>query len=74
MQPIFEKPEKVAKFLSKGADPNLIVTQNSDVLSMCHLAVKQDNISILSLLTSYRYDSYRLSHALDSLLNDIDCI
>ena len=64
MQLIFVKPEKVAKVLSKGADPNLIVTQDSDVLSICHLAVKQNNISILSLLTSYRYDSYRLSHAL----------
>ena len=61
---------KVAKVLSKGADPNLTVTQDSDVLSMCHLAVRQNYISILSLLTSYRYHNFNLrywNHELDRL-------
>ena len=51
----FWEPVKVAKVLSKGADPNFTVCQDSDILSMCHLAVRQQNISILSLLTSYRF-------------------
>ena len=65
----------VAKVLSRGADPNLTLTQDSDILSMCHLAVKQNNISILALLTSYRYFCIYVQRCMSSLVSSlpVDC-